>query len=284
MVEPSKRKQISIYLKDTFKSSYKLICETMSISRSTVYYESKIDDEQIIAKLNIMAELLPTRGFDEYFYRIREEGYKWNRKRVLRVYRELGLVRRKKPRKRLPEELRKPLEQSSGLNEVWSMDFMSDSLIDGRTFRTLNVIDDYNRECLLGKGSITFPSLRVIRELEELIAINGKPKSIRTDNGPEFISKEYKEWCAQKGIQRIYSNPGRPMENGYIERFNRTFREDILDAYLFSSIRQFNVLAEKIIEDYNTKHPHKSLGRKSPRKFAARPQPFLGFIKPRKGC
>lgn len=103
-----------------------------------------------------MAKLLSSRGFDEYYYGLRREGLKWNRKRVLRVYREMGLVRRKKPRRQLPEGLRQPLHQAKELNEVWSMDFMSDSLLDGRKFRSLNVIDDFNRECLLRKGSLQY--------------------------------------------------------------------------------------------------------------------------------
>jgi len=251
------------------------------MSRSTVYYESKLDDSEVVEKLKYYVENLSTRGFDEYYYRIRREGLKWNRKRVLRVYREMGLVRRKKVRRKLPEGDRKPLKQATTLNETWSMDFMSDSLMDGRRFRTLNIVDDYNRECLLGKGSLSYPSLRVIRELQELIEQYGKPKAIRTDNGPEFISEEYRDWCKRQGINNIYSNPGKPMENGYIERFNRTFREEILDAYLFSSITQFNVLAEKKINDYNNNHPHKSLGRIPPREFAKRKHPYLGFIKPR---
>jgi len=256
----------------------------MKISRSTVYYVSKLDDSEIILKLQSYARLLPTWGFDEYYYRIRREGLVWNRKRVLRVYRLMGLVRRKRPRKQLPEELRRPLSPSTSLNEVWSMDFMSDALIDGRRFRSLNVIDDYNRECLLGKGSLSYPTARVLRELEELIELHGKPKAIRTDNGPEFISEEYRKWCDGKGITRLYSNPGRPMENGYVERFNRTFREQIMDAYLFSSISQFNIVAEKKIFDYNHNHSHKSLGRKSPVEFAPRQQPSIGFIKPIEGC
>jgi len=256
----------------------------MNIARSTIYYRSKLDDTEVIDKLKSYAEILPTRGFDEYYYRLRKEGIKWNRKRVLRVYRLMGLVRRKKPRKQLPKELRRPLEPSFALNNVWSMDFMSDALMDGRKFRSLNIIDDYNRECLLGKGSLSYPSARVVRELEELIEQYGTPLAIRTDNGPEFISAEYRVWCNEKGITRLYSNPGKPMENGYIERFNRTFREEIMDAYLFSSINQFNVVAEKKIYDYNHNHPHKSLGRKTPVEFAECEQPSIGFIKPIEGC
>ena len=189
----------------------------------------------------------------------------------------MGLVRRAKRRRRLPDALRKPLEAPNEHNQVWSMDFMSDSLEDGRSFRVLNVIDDCNRECLISQGSISFPSLRVIRTLERLGEQNGYPKYIRTDNGPEFISKVYKEWAVDKGITLVYAEPGKPMQNGYIERFNRTFREDNLDAYLFSSISQFNILAEEWTKDYNHYHPHKSLGRKSPREYRTRNLHLLDY-------
>ena len=270
MVKPSAKKKAIEFLKQNFKAGVGRMTDLFGISRSSWYYESKLDDAEVIKKFKELIELKPNRGFDYYYCRSRREGCKWSRDKMLRVYREQGLVRRPKKRKKLPEELRKPLHQPSSTNEVWSMDFMSDSLSDGRPFRVLNVIDDYNRECLISQGSISFPSDRVIRHLEELIEYYGKPKNIRTDNGPEFHSLQYKEWCKENQIKRVYSEPGKPMQNGYVERFNRTFREDILDAYLFSSIRQFQIVADKIMDDYNDNHPHKSLCGKSPREFGNR--------------
>ena len=256
------------YLSTKYNTGIERCCKVLKMSKSSWYYKSKKDDRDIIKQLELLVEKYPNRGFDNYYNRLRREGYKWSRNKVLRVYREQGLVRRPKRRRRYPEELREPLSKASCHNEVWSMDFMSDCLDDQRTFRILNVIDDYNRESLINEGSIAFPSTRVIRSLERAIEEVGKPSYIRTDNGPEFISKEYKGWCKKNGIIPIYSEPGKPMQNGYIERFNRTFREDILDAYIFSSISQFNIIAEKWMTDYNDFHPHKSLGRKSPREFA----------------
>ena len=277
MVKPSVKRVVIKHLSKTYKAGLKRIASIVGYSRSSCYYQSKIDDSEVIEKFSELIEKKPNRGFDYYYRRSRREGCKWSRDRMLRVYRAEGLVRRQKKRRKLPEGLRKPLYQPSTVNEVWSMDFMSDSLSDGRAFRVLNVIDDCSRECLLGQGSISFPSRRVIRHLEELIEYYGKPKYIRTDNGPEFISHEYKEWCRHHDIRRVYSEPGKPMQNGYVERFNRTFREDILDAYLFSSVSQFQVIADKIIEDYNDNHPHESLGGKSPREFADRSQSSLGL-------
>jgi len=272
VVKPSAKKKAIEFLKSNFKAGINRMTELFGMSRSSWYYKSKLDDTEVIEKFKELVALKPNRGFDYYYRRSRREGCKWSRDKMLRVYREQGLVRRPKKRRKLPEELRKPLYQPSSLNEVWSMDFMSDSLSDGRPFRVLNIIDDYNRECLISQGSISFPSDRVIRHLEELIEYYGKPLYIRTDNGPEFHSNQYKKWCKENQIKRVYSEPGKPMQNGYVERFNRTFREDILDAYIFSSIRQFQIVADKIIDDYNDNHPHESLGYQSPREFGNRPR------------
>ena len=125
-------------------------------------------------------------------------------------------------------------------------------------------MDDYNRQALTVTADYSMPAIKVIRILEETIRENGKPKVIRSDNGPEFISKEYKEWCQKKEIEIRYIEPGKPMQNGYIERFNRTFRQNILDAYLFEDITQVQILAEEWMEDYNFKRPHESLGNKTP--------------------
>ena len=154
-------------------------------------------------------------------------------------------------------------------------DFRSDSLADGRTIRVLNVIDDYNRECLVANGAISYPSSRVIDDLERLKEEVGLPKFIRTDNGPEFTSKDYHTWCEKNKITRVYSQPGKPMQNGYVERFNRTFREDVLDSYLFMSLGQFQLIADTWREDYNNFHSHKSLKNKSPKEYGSRsPKPF----------
>ena len=282
MVKPSVKKKTVDYLKNKYASSIESICWIMGVSRSSYYYKSKLDDSEVIVALTSLLESHPNRGFDNYFERMKREGYTWSRNKVLRVYREQGLVRRAKQRRRFPDSLRKPLSQASELNEVWSMDFMTDCLSDGRMLRVLNVIDDYNRECLISKGSISFPSERVIRELEIAIEEKGIPKFIRTDNGPEFIAKEYKEWCNDKGIIPIYSEPGKPMQNGYVERHNRTFREDVLDAYLFATVQQFNVIAEKWMEDFNHYHPHQALNKMSPIEFADRRQPSFGLYKAQK--
>ena len=234
------------------------------------YYQSKKDDTEVINKLNELAESHPTRGFDEYYGRIRQQGFKWNRKRVLRIYRLMKLGLRRKRKKRLPERTKQPLVVPQQLNKTWSMDFMSDALGDGRRVRMFNVIDDHNREALAIEAGVSFPAQRVVRILSQLEEEIGLPEVIRVDNGPEFIAHHFQNWCKSKSITIQYTQPGRPMQNGFIERFNRFFREDILDAYWFEDLQQLQILADKWKADYNYNHPHKSLGRLAPCQFAPR--------------
>jgi putative transposase len=206
----------------------------------------------------------PTRGFGVYYGRIRNEGLPWNHKRVKRVYDLLKLNIRRKHKRRLPDRKKIPLEQPDAINKKWSMDFMSDALTDGRKFRTFNLIDDFNREVLAVEADTSLPARRVVRILERVIWEKGKPESIRVDNGPEFISHTLEGFCAEKGIKLQFIKPGKPMQNGYVERFNRTYREDVLDAYLFQSLKHVREISQDWMEDYNAYHPHRSLGRLSP--------------------
>lgn len=228
------------------------------------YYQNKRDDSEVIDKLDLMAEKLPTRGFDEYYSRIRNEGIKWNRKRVLRIYRNMGLNIRRKRKKRLPSRIKEPLKSSPSINHTWSMDFMSDALSYGRRIRVLNILDDFNREALAVESAYSFPSEKVVAVMEELCFWRGFPKEIRVDNGPEFLSRVFTSWCNKHSIRIIFIQPGKPVQNAYIERFNRLFREDILDAYIFEDLSDLRKLAAEWMEDYNKYHPHDALGKISP--------------------
>jgi len=145
---------------------------------------------------------------------------------------------------------------------------MSDSLCDGRTFRTLNVIDDFNREALWIEVDTSLPAERVVRVLEQLLFWRGKPSHIRMDNGPELISKRLENWAREKQVTLRHIQPGKPAQNAYIERFNRTFREDVLDAYLFDDLQEVREITQQWLEDYNTLRPHEALQGLSPRQFA----------------
>ncbi len=221
-------------------------------------------------------------GFWSCCYRLWNRGHHWNHKRIYRVYTEMKLNIRRRAKKRLPERVKQPLTVPAAPNQVWSIDFMSDSLVDGRKFRLLNIIDDYNRESLAIEVDTSLPSLRVIRVLERLVAERGCPASIRCDNGPEFISHKLEEWCSheRRKISLQFIQPGRPMQNAFIERKNGSIRRELLNAYLFSSLAEVRVMSEEWREDYNNERPHKSLGYLSPLKYAELRQSLAALSTP----
>ena len=176
----------------------------------------------------------------------------------------MGLNKRMRRKKRLPARARQPLYTPKCANDTWSMDFMHDTLMNGRKFRVLNIIDDYNRESLRIEPYFSIGSNLVIKTLERLVFERGKPSAIRVDNGPEFISSVMSDWCKDMQIKLVYIQPGKPMQNGFIERFNRSYREDVLDANLFENIAQARILSYEFQEDYNLHRPHESLGNLSP--------------------
>jgi putative transposase len=212
----------------------------------------------------MLAKMHPTRGFDYYYGNIRNEGLVWNRKRVLRIYREIKLGLRRKHKRRLPARIKEPLQQPDTPNKSYSMDFISDALTNGRKLRVLKIMDDYTRESLAAYADYSICSAQVVKELEQIIADRGKPQQIRVDNGPEFTSKIFTTWCQNNEITIKYIQPGKPMQNGYIERLNRTFREDVLDAYQFETLEELRILSDEWQYNYNHFHPHKSLKRKTP--------------------
>jgi putative transposase len=216
----------------------------------------------------------PRRGFPKIFDAIRRKKFKWNHKKVYRVYKEneLQLKHRKKQRILMAE--RKPMPKASRLNEVWSIDFMSDSLSNSRKFRTFNVLDDFNREALTIEIDTSLPSARIIRSLEVIGSERGFPKYIRSDNGPEFISHCFRKFCCTHRIRHRRIEPGKPQQNNYIERFNRSYREDILDMYAFAGLRQARELTSEWLIEYNYDRGHDSLGGKSPVEYANCFPPF----------
>ena len=244
-------------------------CGLIGLSRTTYQYKRKAkDDGEVQEALTTLTTKHPAIGFWQCCYRLWNKGYPWNHKRIYRVYTDMKLNIRRRAKKRLPERVKQPLVVPTAPNQVWSIDFMSDSLTDGRRFRLLNILDDFNRESLAMEVDTSLPCLRVIRVLEKLIAERGYPSNIRCDNGPEFISHKLEEWCSPRRINLQFIQPGRPMQNAYIERKNGSVRRELLNAYLFGSLAEVRILSEEWRVDYNTERPHKSLGYLSPFRYA----------------
>lgn len=221
----------------------------------------------MIDAINVVLARRPRWGFWKCYDRLRLDGHGWNHKRVHRVYKAMKLNLPRRTKRRLPQRVRQPMVVDAVPNAEWSMDFMSDALYGGRRFRTLNILDEGVREALDIVIDTSIPGGRVVRTLDRLIDWRGKPIAIRVDNGPEYLSTIFANWCRERGIELRYIQPGKPNQNAYIERFNRTYRHEVLDAYVFESLRQVRRITRAWINEYNEERPHDSLGKIPPTMF-----------------
>ena len=273
---PSAKRQAIAILHHAHGLSVQRACRAVRLSRAAYYRppgdgERLYRDQPVIDALQAVVAENTRWGFWKCYDALRFEGRCWNHKRVYRVYCALRLNLPRRTRRRIPRRIRQPLVVSPVLNTTWAVDFMVDTLYDGRRFRTLNVMDESNREGLAIEVGTTLPSLRVIAVLEELIALYGAPRSIRLDNGPELTSGALTAWCAARSIALRYIQPGKPAQNAFIERFNRTYRTEILDAYVFDSVHDVRELTTDWLHRYNTRRPHDSLGHVPPLTYRPRP-------------
>ena len=248
--------------------SIRVACVAFGISESCYRYDARLSNENVEIT-DWLLRLTTTHkrwGFGLCFLYLRNvKGFGWNHKRVYRIYRELELNLRIKPRRRIKRDHPGELGVPKAKNQVWSMDFMSDQLVDGRHLRTFNVIDDYNREGL--EVDLSLPSSRVTRALDQIIEWRGKPAALRCDNGPEYINQTLVSWANKHRITLLYIQPGKPTQNAYIERFNRTARHEWLDMHQFESIAHAQLLATQWLWQYNNERPHTAIGGIPPRQL-----------------
>lgn len=236
--------------------------------RSTIRYQSTQEPQEALQeRIRELAHARPRWGYRRIHVLLLREGWRVNRKRVQRLYRADGLaVRRKGKRKRsqAPRPVRKVL---GAPNERWSLDFVSDTLSNGRTFRCLTVVDEFSREALAVHVAHSIPATGVIEVLERLREERGLPGVIITDNGSEFTSRAFDAWAYARGVKIDYIQPGKPMQNGFIESFNGTLRDEFLNLHWFLSLRDAREKIESWREDYNRVRPHSSLGNLTPKQY-----------------
>lgn len=275
MVTPSCRREMAQQAVQATGASVRLACRAFGISEACYRYQAQLSTENAeIADLLIrLTHNQRNWGFGLCFLYLRNvKGHRWNHKRVYRIYRKLELNLRIKPKKRIVREKPEPLAVPEAINQCWSMDFMHDQLADGRSFRLFNVIDDFNREALVIDIDLSLPAERVTRALDQVIEWRGKPQAIRSDNGPEYIGHTMIEWAEKRGIRLDHIQPGKPQQNAYVERYNRTVRYDWLGHYLFESIAEAQDYATNWMWTYNHERPNMALGGMTPKQKLAKTQ------------
>lgn len=265
---PEDKRELIAFIVNEFDVGTSRACRLVGLHKSRYYYKRKTsDDDEVKDAIRDAAQ--HGDGFWKIYNRLRKMGKPWNHKRVYRIYTEMGLNKSVRLRKRVPSRVKQPLEAPPTPCETWSMDFVSDKLENGRNFRVLNVLDDCTREAVAMEISMSMPASRVIKSLEKAIFTHGKPKRIRSDNGPEFISSQLEDWCTLNGIEHIFSQPGCPTQNSYVERFNGSYRRGVLNAYIFHSLDEVRDLTAAWQLDYNEARPHDALGGKTPVEYKA---------------
>jgi putative transposase len=245
-------------------------CELVGMTRSS--YRYAVRRQQPAGLRERLRELAQERrrfGYRRLSVLLRREGWPVNHKRVYRLYREEGLGVRRQKRKRVGAVERQPLAIPTRQNERWSMDFISDALSEGRKFRSLNIVDDYSRECLATEVDTSIPGARVVRVVERLREERGLPEVMVMDNGPEFAGKALDVWAYQRGVKLHFIEPGRPVQNAFIESFNGKMRDECLNEHWFMTLSEAREIVEAWRRDYNEVRPHSSLGNRTPEEFTA---------------
>jgi len=271
VVKPAARREVVAYVGQRFGMSRSRACGLIRMHRSTCRYRSRRgDDGELRRRMLAHAAARPRFGYRRIHVLLRREGELVNHKRVYRIYRDLGLLVRRRRRKRVAPLLRRPKPVPAAPNERWSMDFTADTLADARPFRTLNLVDDWSRECVAIEVARSIPGERVTRVLDRLALERGLPRTIVVDNGPEFAGRALDQWAFERGVELHFIEPGKPIQNCYVESFNGRFRDECLNLNWFTSLSDAIAKIEEWRVDYNRHRPHGSLGDLSPEEFALR--------------
>jgi putative transposase len=258
-----------MHIVERFGLSIRRACKLIGLSRTSFHYRPivKPDEEVIRKRLKELAQTRRRFGCPRLHVMLRREGFMINHKRTERIYRQEGLILRIRRRKKLSSLLRTDIPKPDYHNHIWSMDFMRDSLANGRAIKILSIVDEYTRKCFRIEVDTSINGVRVTRVLTEIAQMGNLPEIIIIDNGPEFISKALDAWSYQRGIKLTFIRPGKPVENAYIESFNGRFRDECLNENWFLTLEHARGIIEKWRIDYNNERPHSSLGYRTPEEF-----------------
>jgi putative transposase len=232
------------------------------------YRSRRAPELELRARLRALAVERVRWGYRRLHVLLRREGVAVNVKRVYRLYREEGLAVRRRKRKRVAVA-RVPQPATQRINECWGMDFMSDVLVGGRRFRILNVVDVHSHEAVVGEVDSSLPASRVIRALEEAALERGYPQRITIDNGPEFRSAALDAWAYQHGVALEFIEPGKPMQNPFVESYNGKMRDELLNQHWWRTLDEARRAVANYVEDYNCVRPHSTLDDQTPIEFVA---------------
>lgn len=268
MVNPQDKRTAVAHLRQEHGASERRACGLLGQLRSTQRYACKArPDDGLREQVVRLAAERPRFGYRRLTALLRRKGWRVWHGRVHRITKELRLQVPRRKRKRLKGS--RPTEcVLTRPNQRWGMDFVSDSLADGRTFRALAIVDHYTRQCLTIEVDLSLPGARVLRVLERLAETRGLPEAIRVDNGPEFLCDAVRRWCGRRHLRLDYIQPGRPMQNGHVESFNGKLRDECLNAHWFTTLRQARNIIEYWRRDFNQVRPHSALGYATPDEFA----------------
>jgi len=268
-MKPARRREVVDQVRATWQVSIRRACSVLRAERSSYHYKGKRRPQAVLMKrIKEIAETRVRYGYRRIHVLLRREGWRVNAKRVWRLYREMGLqLRNKTPKRRAQAKLREGRSGATAANEVWAMDFVHDQLFDGRKIRALTIVDTFTRLSPAIDVRQNYRGADVVATLERAAADAGLPKTIRVDNGPEFVSKELDLWAFIRGVTLDFSRPGKPTDNAYIESFNGKFRTECLNTNWFLSLDEAREKCEAWRRDYNDVRPHSSIGGKTPREL-----------------